>query len=202
MARAREAISAAILWGGGSRRMGRDKGLLPWGGGTFLTTLAANLSGVETLLLAAGDRREIPPGPWRAVADQFPGCGPLAGLQAALAACPTPLLFAAAGDMPLAGFDAALALAGHLTADAQAAVPVDAAGRPHPLCALYRRELAPLLTDLLQAGERRATAALERFPVRYVPASALPRGEDTLLNLNTPEAYEAFCRRLGPTGHG
>ena len=52
MARAREAISAAILWGGGSRRMGRDKGLLPWGGGTFLTTLAANLSGAETLLLA------------------------------------------------------------------------------------------------------------------------------------------------------
>ena len=198
MARAREAISAAILWGGGSRRMGRDKGLLPWGSGTFLTTLAANLSGAETLLLAAGDRREIPPGPWRAVPDQFPGCGPLAGLQAALAACPAPLLFAVACDMPLAGFDAALALAGYLTAGSLAAVPVDAAGRRHPLCALYRRELAPLLADLLQAGERRVTAALERFPADFVPASALPRGEDTLLNLNTPEAYEAFCHRFGP----
>ena len=42
-----EAMSAVILCGGHSRRMGRDKAGLAWGDGTLLDTLLRALSGLD-----------------------------------------------------------------------------------------------------------------------------------------------------------
>lgn len=71
-------IAGAILAGGQSRRMGRDKATLSLGGQTLLAHAQQLLaeSGFEPVLLC-GDRSD-------ALTDRFPGLGPLAGIDSAL----------------------------------------------------------------------------------------------------------------------
>ena len=78
-------MSAAVLAGGKSSRMGRDKAALPFGGGTLLTYQARKLRalGVKELLLSGA--AEAVPGA-RLVPDLLPGRGPLGGLHACLSA--------------------------------------------------------------------------------------------------------------------
>lgn len=190
-----EQLSAVILCGGRSRRMGRDKARLPWEDGELLDAIARGLTGAEEVLLAAAAAADYRDKPYQIVADCFPGCGPMAGLHSALTACRFPILFVTTCDMPLVDWNAARALYRFLDRASEAVVPVDGAGRVHPLCGLYRRQALPVLTRRLEAGQYRMTEALGGLAVRYAPAEILPYGEDTLRNLNTPEEYRAFLEQ-------
>ena len=204
-------VSAAILAGGASRRMGQDKALLPWGtepggteqGGTVIGHLASVLRPLfDEVLLVAHD-----PSPYEflglpAVRDREAGLGPLGGIEAALRASSNPRVFVVACDMPflepaLIRFMAALADAPARVPAALAVVPFLGDGRPEPLHALYDRRLLPLVERLLAAGERRVQALLVAADVRRVGAEEVRRFADlerVFANLNRPEDYERAQR--------
>jgi molybdopterin-guanine dinucleotide biosynthesis protein A len=73
-------------------------------------------------------------------------------------------------------------------------------GRLHPLQAIYRSALAPLLAEQLAAGRRRPVDLYERVRTRYVEEDELrawdPTGQ-TFVNMNTPEEYQAALRLAG-----
>ena len=189
-----EAMSAVILCGGHSRRMGRDKAGLPWGDGTLLGAMLCALSSLDEAYLSADCAERYSSHACRVVEDQYPNSGPLGGLCSALLACRTPLLFAVACDMPLVTSAVAEALRERITPHAQSAVPRDASGRIHPLCALYRRTAAPVLVQQLRSGNFRLRSALSRLDTLYIPAWELPGGEMSLTNLNTPGEYAALVK--------
>ncbi len=118
------------------------------------------------------------------------GQGPLAGLEAGLAAARNPLVFVAAGDMPFV----TEALVGHLLdrlerGGACAVVP-RYGGRTHPLCAAYRSGLLPLVGSALDDGVRAVQVFLESLDgVQYVGEELRRFGDPNvfLLNVNTPE---------------
>lgn len=72
-------LAAFILVGGASRRMGRDKAVLEWGGRAAIARLAelANHVGTQTVLTVGGDYG-LPSLP-----DPTPGAGPAGGVRAA-----------------------------------------------------------------------------------------------------------------------
>src|SRR5262252_4007886 len=79
-----------VLAGGESRRMGRPKALLPVGSTTLIEWLTARLApAFAHLAVAARDPDCLPPGlrP-HMVPDLHAGAGPLAGVEAGLAASP------------------------------------------------------------------------------------------------------------------
>ena len=169
--------------------MGRDKLLLEVGGATLVERVAGALSPrCEELILAGGGT--APPGV-RAVADDRPGEGPLAGMEAGLAAARHPLVFVAAGDMPFLRPE----LVDHLlevvrVRESLAAVPDDGRGS-HPLCAAYSRDgILPPLRSALDAGVRAARGFLRALDgVVYVPAAELRSFGDPdllLMNVNSP----------------
>jgi molybdopterin-guanine dinucleotide biosynthesis protein A len=177
-----------VLAGGESRRMGRPKALLPVGTATLIEWLVARLAPqFAHLAVAARDPDRLPPGLRPHLApDLHAGAGPLAGVEAGLAASPHDLVVAVACDMPAVTPDLLRRLAG-------AAIGVDAAvprlgGRPEPACAAYRRSAAGPIAAALAAGRHRATDALGDLGVRWLD------GEDPALfaNLNTPEDYRRF----------
>ena len=192
---AREAMSAAILCGGHSRRMGRDKAGLAWGDGTLLDAMLCALSGLDEVYLSV-DRDRFPRCTCRAVEDRYPGSGPLGGICSALQACKTPLLFVSGCDMPLVTGAVAHALRERIPPHAEAAVPQDASGRVHPLCAIYRQTAVSSMVQQLQTGDFRLVNALRRMNTVYVPAETLPGGETVLANLNTPNEYAALLKKV------
>ena len=177
-----------ILAGGDSRRMGRPKALLPVEGTTLVEWLAARLAPAFAHLVVAGrDAERLPPALRAHLArDLHAGAGPLAGVEAGLAASPHDVAVAVACDMPRVSADLLRRLA-EASAGADAAVP-RIAGRPEPACAAYRRSAAGPIGAALEAGRLRATDALADLHVRWLD------GEDPALfaNLNTPADYERF----------
>ena len=169
--------------------MGRDKLLLRVGGEALVERVSGALSArCGEVILAGGGK--APPGV-RTVGDERPGEGPLAGMEAGLAAARFPLVFVAAGDMPFLS----TGLVDHLLQvlrdrGALAAVPDDG-GRTHPLCAAYSREVLPRLRSALDGGVRAARGFLDALDaVVYVPEAELRFfGEPDLLlmNVNSPD---------------
>lgn len=189
-----EAVTVQIMLGGRSTRMGRDKALVELGGKTLLAravdTWQRYGAGVQ---LSVGDpsRRALAPRGTTAVADVYPDRGPLGGLHAGLAVCPTPLLLIAAVDCPFLGPALADGLLGAIgTADA---CVYTVQGRPQPLFGLYRRTCLPQAEAMLAAGENKLALLLGR-----VETVALPADDPApFRNLNTPEELEQARQALG-----
>jgi molybdopterin-guanine dinucleotide biosynthesis protein A len=178
-----------VLAGGDSRRMGRPKALLPVGGTTLIEWLTARLApGFAHLVVAAREAERLPPSlrP-RLVTDLHPGAGPLAGVEAGLAASPHDVVVVVACDMPAVTAGLLRRLAEAAGEGVDAAVP-RVAGRAEPTCAAYRRSAAGPIAEALAAGRLRATDALAGLRVRWLD------GEDPALfaNLNTPDDYRRF----------
>ena len=184
-------FSALILAGGRSRRMGRDKALLPFRGERLLDRAVRfwRNAGAETVYLAAGSQAHLSalfplPQGVQPVLDAVPGQGPMAGLVAAFNRCNADTLYISAVDMPL--LSPAL-----LPPDG----PGDAAvyrvdGRIEPLFGRYRRSVLPPAQALLARGEGRMTALLDAVDTVYLDAA--PRRAFQLRGVNTPEE----CRVL------
>ena len=83
-------ISAGILAGGKSKRMGEDKARLWHGGETFLAHLLRELREFDEVLLSVEDRRAWADAPCRVVEDQLPDFGPVEGIYQLLRAARNP----------------------------------------------------------------------------------------------------------------
>ena len=173
--------------------MGRDKLLLEVGGATLAERVAEALYGGRCREVILAGRGTAPPGVRgvRAVGDARPGQGPLAGMEAGLAAARHPLVFVAAGDMPFLRPELVDHLLGVLQERGSPAAVPDDGRRTHPLCAAYSRGVLPNLRSALDGGVRAAREFLGGLDgVAYVPAAELRRLGDPdrlLMNVNFPE---------------
>ena len=193
-------ISGFVLAGGQSRRMGRDKALLPYGGSTLLEHALETLRTVCDTVAIAGSREDL--AVYAPVIDDiYTGCGPLAGMHAALAQTKSEWNFLMGVDMPLIKPEDLLRLvdAAERASDPAAgervhpvlrakvvAVLAESEGRLQPLCGLYRGSLADAFARALGAGERAVIPAVEAIcgPNGMV---RVPFDATVLANLNTPE---------------
>jgi molybdenum cofactor guanylyltransferase len=183
-----------ILAGGQSRRMGTDKALLRLTPDSpRLIELAVNTLAPLTasIIISANTPDKYAWLNLPVVPDNFPGCGPLAGLEATLSITPTTWNFALACDMP----QVQPSLLSYLWERAQtssvvAVVPLDRAGLPQPLCAIYNQAALPYIRTQLKSGNFKLRTWLETAPVLWLKAQELLSFDSTLAsfrNLNTPD---------------
>jgi molybdopterin-guanine dinucleotide biosynthesis protein A len=198
----KSARTLIVLAGGQSLRMGRDKASLPAAGRTLLEHVVDRLSPVvDEVLVAGGDL--VPPGlRLRAVADQPPGRGPLAGMLGGFQAARSTHAWVVACDLPEVEPDLGDLLFSAI-GEQDAAVPW-VAGRAQGTCAVYRVDLAPRVRNALAEGTGSILSLLHASSVCYIQEDALRRVDPSLrsfTNLNTPEDYERWLRtrEAGPT---
>jgi molybdopterin-guanine dinucleotide biosynthesis protein A len=188
--------SGAILAGGRARRFGgHAKGALLVGGRSIFDRQVAELSLVVDDILLVGDPAPTAASSMvRPIPDRVPGCGPLGGLDAALAAARGSSLVLVACDMPFV----TAAFLGHLlalTSDADAVVPRTERGY-HPLCAAYTRGCQAAVTSRLAARRLEMVGLLEDVCVRVVTGDELDAfgARDKLLaNVNTPSDFKRIA---------
>jgi molybdopterin-guanine dinucleotide biosynthesis protein A len=189
---------AAILAGGLARRMGgADKASLRVGGRTILQRQVDALRPLVDRILLVGYRGAGPiPHDVVPVEDRVAGGGPLAGLDAALAAAHDDILLLAC-DMPhVQGPLLAHLLA--LTADADLVVPRTERGY-HPLCAAYTQACGPVVRQRLARGQLRMLDLMDQLRVRVVEPDEIARfgdGDELLANVNTLAELDAVESHL------
>jgi molybdopterin-guanine dinucleotide biosynthesis protein A len=191
-------LSAFVVAGGKSTRMGTDKAFVDYQGRALLA---------RALDLA----RSVAPGVWivgskekfarfaPVVEDVFRDCGPLGGIHAALRGSQTELNLMLAVDMPFVSqaFLEYLIIQGQDALDAAVIVP-RSDGRRQPLCAIYRREFAQGAERALQARQNKIDPLFDEVHTRVIEQEELEgAGFSTGIfrNLNTPEELEAEKRR-------
>jgi len=150
-------LSGAILVGGDSTRMGRDKATLPWQGRTMLAHVHDIIAPLceEVLLVTQRDRHPdslgtLPPG-CRVVHDQVEGRGPLVGIHAALTASRQDRVLVVACDMPWLVSRLLVAMAADGRGDV--IIPRTSQGW-EPLHAIYSKNCLPAIETALSQGPR------------------------------------------------
>ena len=183
-----------LIAGGKSSRMGADKAFLDFGGQTLLDRALGVMGAVCGRVVIVGD-----PGRFAkykslqyesVVSDIFPGCGPLAGIHAALVHSSAELNLMLAVDMPFVAAE----LLGFLFAaaesnDAVITVPRTSKGL-QPLCAVYRREFCDIAERGLRAGKYKIDAAFAGVAVHRIDRGELAAAgfaDRCFFNVNTQE---------------
>jgi molybdopterin-guanine dinucleotide biosynthesis protein A len=172
-----------VLAGGESQRFGADKAAASLGGATLLERAAGTLARVfrDVVIVSPHER---PTARWPRIADLRSGCGPLAGIEAALVHARQMGhrgAFVLACDLPLVD-EGTVRTVLEALGDGLAAAPAHAGrSRVEPLCAVYRVDCLPLLTRALE-GNRHAAHEL----LQAVGAVAVELPERLFLNVNTP----------------
>ncbi len=203
MGRTERSRMGFLLAGGKSSRMGMntDKAFLEFGGQTLLDRALAVMGAVCDRVTIVGDPAKFTQyvsskyGSTKyesVVADIFAGCGPLAGIHAALVHSAAELNLMLAVDMPFVSKEL---LAFLFTAaedeDNHAIVTVPRTSKGlQPLCAVYRRDFSRAAEQALRAGKYKIDAAFSSVAVRVIEEGELAAAgfsERNFFNVNTPQ---------------
>jgi molybdopterin-guanine dinucleotide biosynthesis protein MobB len=187
-----EELSVAILAGGSSRRMGRDKALALLAGKPVIVHLIENLSGLgKDTFIAGGDAGALGRFGLPVYPDRFQLRASLVGIHTALSAARNRWCLVTACDTPFVGPELVELMArqapGH-----DAVIPRSHSGT-EPLPALYCKTCLDEMKRNIEGGDLRILDSLKRLDVRFLTLSEVESFCDpdrVFFNVNTPEALE------------
>ncbi|MFG0332216.1 MAG: molybdenum cofactor guanylyltransferase [Maioricimonas sp. JB049] len=201
--RRRAGCGGIVLCGGKSTRMGQPKLTLPFGPEVMLQRVIRILGEVVSpVVVVAARNQELPelPDDVLICRDEEEDLGPLAGLAVGLAALEGKVecAFACGCDVPLLQPEFVRAVIDRL-GDHDAAVPKEE-DFYHPLAGVYRTSLVPRILTIVRERRLRPLYLIESVDAVDIPVESLRSVDpdlDSLVNTNTPEAYEAALQKAG-----
>ena len=186
-------MSAVILAGGKSSRMGQDKAFLKVGNRTIVEYQLQRLSPLfEELLLSTNLPEKFAHLGLETVQDFIPDRGPLVGIYSSLLKARYSHLFAIACDMPFIS-PGLITYMKEDCKDYDVTVPETERGL-EPLHAIYSKTCLPVMKEYMDKKDGKGRV-IEFFPevkVRVVTReeiSSIPGGNEAFLNFNTMEEY-------------
>jgi molybdenum cofactor guanylyltransferase len=194
-------VSAFILTGGASSRMGKAKGLLEFGGEPLILRIARTIEPLVSSVTAVGPSKRYAALGLQVIDDQQFGIagergkslGPLAGIASALNASRTDWNLILACDLPYLTREWLDWLLARTKVSSGQIIMPRTEGGSEPLAAVYRRECAEPIIAALHRGVRKVTDATEQLRTEFVTEREWryidPDGR-VLRNMNTPEDYE------------
>ncbi len=193
---ASNSVAGAVLAGGHSSRMGRNKALISVGGKPMIQTITNTMCQLFAEVVIISDQR----GSYQflglpIIHDIHKDLGPIGGIHAALTELDTPAAFIMGCDTPFVSTEIVEYIVNY-PADA----PVKAAlvdTTIQPLCALYRRDCLPVINDQICRGTRKLSDLLNSLRTAVVPITPdLPFYRPHLLqNINDPKSLQALNSR-------
>lgn len=199
-----EAVGGYVLAGGKSSRMGTEKALLELGGKPLIAHAVAKLRAVCSNVSILGSNPDLAAyGPL--VPDLHPGCGPIGGIEAALAHTEFDWNLLEPVDVPFLPAQFLGDWVERVTAsDVFRAAIFEVGGKPQPGVLLIHRSTRPSISAAIERGEYKLLPALSAaasgssLDVRRVDAAC----ESWFTNVNTPEDLERAKRlvRVGRAG--
>ncbi|MFZ5590664.1 MAG: molybdenum cofactor guanylyltransferase [Bacillota bacterium] len=188
-----QSITGVILAGGQSRRMGRNKATLTVQQQSLLEIMLNKLRSVFQHVVLSGSQAAAYHTGLPVIDDFFPGCGPLAGIHAALKLCAGRGVFVIGCDMPLVPAELIRYICNFSNFDL---VVPRVGDYLEPLCAFYHRSCLPFIEQALNQGRYKITGFFPRVRARYLTAEEISRfapPDRAFFNINTPADWDRFC---------
>jgi molybdopterin-guanine dinucleotide biosynthesis protein A len=180
--------------GGESRRMGKDKALLPWGKTTLLDHTLQRLRLVcSEVRILSGERPRYEDRGVPVDTDVTRGAGPLGGVYTGLLRLKDGLGVFLAVDIPFVPYRLLRRLV-ELAGTHDAVVPLSPGG-PEPLCAVYSARCLKAIAREIEAGQLKMTSFFHAVRVRGVSPEELAEfgnPEELFRNVNTIDDYSGL----------
>lgn len=193
-------MTAIILVGGKSRRMGFNKAFLKYGNTTFIEHQIKRLSKIfNEIILSTNDASLYAHLNLPIVSDVIPEKGPLSGICAGLVRATSSHAFIIACDMPFIQEKVIMYLKEQID-NYDVVVPKTSRGL-EPLHAFYSKNCIQPMYRCLNEGRLRIIDFFPEVKVRIVDEQEfkeLNQPAQSLINLNTPEEYENYCDNERP----
>ena len=181
-------VSAAIMAGGRSKRMGQDKAWIELDGEPLITRVAAVLAQVaDEVIVVANEPRYASLG-LRVVKDRYPNGGALGGIATGVGAAAHDTVLVAACDMPFLSPAVWQLLLGHAS-EGDVVIP-RIGGEYETLHALYTKACLPHMARALAEDRLRVIAFFDQVRVLAIDEPelrAVDPGLRSFTNVNTPE---------------
>jgi molybdopterin-guanine dinucleotide biosynthesis protein A len=194
-------VSAFILTGGASSRMGKAKGLLEFGGEPLIIRIARMIEPLVSSVIAVGPSERYTALGLQVIEDQQFGIagergkslGPLTGIASALSASRTDWNLILACDLPYLTREWMDWLLARTTGSNGQIIMPRTKGGSEPLAAVYRRECAEPIIAALHRGVRKVTDAVAQLRTEFVTELEWHHIDPdgcVLRNMNSPQDYE------------
>ncbi|MFQ5575398.1 MAG: molybdenum cofactor guanylyltransferase [Anaerolineae bacterium] len=192
-------FSIAILAGGQSRRMGRNKALLKLGGSPILQWVINTVQGLtDDLFLVTNTPQIYRPFNVPMTPDAIPGKAALGGIYSAILRARHEWVLVLACDMPLLNPNVITFLA-RRRQNFDVVAPL-VTTHPETLHTYYRKTCLPAVEKQVHSGQLKITGFFEAVNVCYVTKKNLTTvtsNFDFLINLNTPQELQRLQKTIG-----
>ncbi|MBZ0290910.1 MAG: molybdenum cofactor guanylyltransferase [Anaerolineae bacterium] len=182
-------VTAAVLAGGLSRRMGTNKSFLPLAGKPLIQHVIERLDALQLPIILITNTPDLYAGfDVPMYPDVYPNCGSLGGLYTALHSSSADYTLCVACDMPLLNVDL-LRYMLDLRSGMDAVVPC-IGGNYESLHALYHRSCRALMREQIEQDRLRISELYTQLQVRLVSKDEVERFDPehrSFANLNTPD---------------
>ena len=180
-------VYGLILAGGKSRRLGRDKALLPRDGRSQLAHLAALLGACvdQVFVSTRPDQQDDKErGRYAQIVDRYADLGPVAGILSALETSPDADWLVVACDLPNITVETLQNLLQHRDGGQPFTAYISSYdGLPEPLCAIYHSGCAKIVREFVDEGINCPRKILIRSETRLLQQL----DPHSLDNVNTPD---------------
>ncbi len=190
-------VSIAILAGGQSKRMGRDKAFLDIDGQLVIERVINRVSSLtDDLFICTNSPKKYARFGLRLEPDVIPHKAALGGIYSAIHAARQPNVLVLACDMPCLN----VALLQHLISLAPTAdvvTPLINPPQPETLHAVYSKNCLAAIQPRLLADKLRVIGFFDDVAVRYLPRDEVARFDPdfrSFTNINTPADWESVKR--------
>ena len=186
-----DSVSAILLAGGKSSRLGTDKAKVKLDGESIMIqTIAEKLSSLsdDIVISTNGRRYEDITTPVRWATDVKPGAGSLMGLYSGLLAVRHNYAIAVACDMPFINVELFKYMIA-MPRDYDALLP-RIGDKTEQLHSIYSKSCLPKMEKFLESGHLKITSFIKEINVKYVPEDIINRYDPkrlAFLNINTAE---------------
>lgn len=185
-------ITAILLAGGKSQRMGTDKGLLDLNGKTFIKNICDALQPIVgfNILIVSSDKEYDALG-FSRVEDIIENKGPVGGLYTALAASKTKINLVLSVDVPLVSTELLeWVLKNH--DETYMVTQIKSGDKTSPLIGVYDRSMRIVFGEHMASNQLKLRQVIE--DVKHQTIEIPEIWKDQVQNINTPEEYQNLIK--------
>jgi molybdopterin-guanine dinucleotide biosynthesis protein A len=181
-------LTAIILAGGKSSRMGTDKALLKLGDKNMLETVIKNCKPVCNSIIISSNHINHSSFGYPVVQDEISNCGPIGGIYTCLKQSATDWNFIISVDTPFVTGEFIRFIAGEAE-NCDVAVPVHS-GSQEPLIAVYSKKILPVIEHQIERRQFRIHELIKLAKCKLINTDSWVKNMPLLFkNLNRPEDF-------------